>query len=135
MKPFDTLLEELGLTEEQRKRTQRAACVAQTVYRYRRQHDWSQAELAEKVGTSQPRIAAIENADTNPTLSTLGRLADAFGIPIEELVRDPQPVIVTAGWQTLDVAHAFDCEHGATGDGHPLALYSLGTLGGSDDAT
>lgn len=37
---------------------------------------YSQRELAEKVGTSQNRIYLIESGEANPTLATLGRLAE-----------------------------------------------------------
>lgn len=37
---------------------------------------YSQRELAEKVGTSQNRIYLIERGEANPTLDTLGRLAE-----------------------------------------------------------
>lgn len=37
---------------------------------------YSQRELAEKVGTSQNRIYLIESGEANPTLDTLGRLAE-----------------------------------------------------------
>jgi ribosome-binding protein aMBF1 (putative translation factor) len=37
---------------------------------------YSQRELAEKVGTSQNRIYLIESGEANPTLDTLGKLAE-----------------------------------------------------------
>lgn len=43
----------------------------------------SQAELAERAGTSQPAIARYETGRVEPDLSTLSRLATACGFRLE----------------------------------------------------
>lgn len=43
----------------------------------------SQRELARRIGTSQNRIYLIENAEANPTLDTLQRLAEVLGLALE----------------------------------------------------
>ena len=48
----------------------------------RRVGDLTQAELAERGGTSQPTIAAYESGRTSPTLRTLRRLAGAAGLEV-----------------------------------------------------
>lgn len=54
--------------------------IAQDVYDLRTQQNLSQAELAERVGTKQPRISVLESAaGAPPTLTLLLRVATALG--------------------------------------------------------
>ena len=56
----------------------------------------TQRELAQRVGTSQPAIARLEQGATNPTLDTLARCAAATGFELRiELVPLPRhdPVV------------------------------------------
>jgi ribosome-binding protein aMBF1 (putative translation factor) len=46
----------------------------------------SQAELAAKVGTSQPQIARIETGGHDPTYDTFERLARALGAQVTDVV-------------------------------------------------
>jgi len=54
--------------------------VASRVVRYRVEHGLSQAELAAKLGVSQPYVARLESGDQPPTLATLVRLAQRPGL-------------------------------------------------------
>ena len=45
----------------------------------------TQAEAAKRIGTSQPGFAQIEAPDANPRTSTLIKIAEAFGIDLEQL--------------------------------------------------
>lgn len=53
----------------------------------RKKRNWSQQELAEKAGLS---FSAIVKLDTglakHPTIQTIAKLAEAFGISIDELM-------------------------------------------------
>ena len=42
----------------------------------------SQKELAEKIGTKQPAISRLEKGDSNTTLSTFFKVADALDLDI-----------------------------------------------------
>lgn len=53
-----------------------------TVRRLRRDAGLTQAELADRAGTSQPAIAAYEAGRKSPSLATLRRLADAAGLEV-----------------------------------------------------
>jgi putative transcriptional regulator len=46
---------------------------------------WSQAELAERVNVSRNSINSIENGKFDPSLPLAFRIADAFGLAIEEV--------------------------------------------------
>jgi len=54
----------------------------------RKLHELTQAEVAERMGVSQPTVAAFERYDANPTLSTIRRYALAVGASIEHTVKD-----------------------------------------------
>ena len=49
----------------------------------RAEREWSQAELAERVGVSRNSINSVENGKFDPSLPLAFRIADAFGLTIE----------------------------------------------------
>lgn len=51
----------------------------------RAERRWSQAELAERVQVSRNSINAIENGRFDPSLPLAFRIADAFGLTVEEV--------------------------------------------------
>ena len=58
----------------------------------RAEKDWSQAELAEKVGVSRNSINAVENGKFDPSLPLAFRIADAFELKIEDVfLREDRP--------------------------------------------
>lgn len=48
---------------------------------------WSQEELAERAGVHRTYIGMIERAEKNITLENIEKIAKAFGISIERLMR------------------------------------------------
>ena len=81
------------------------------VYRLRTESELTQAELAERMGTTQSAIARREGGGTQPTLETLEKLASAVGQElvvgvgeqlsenrsIAKLIRDGHAVVRKAG--------------------------------------
>jgi DNA-binding XRE family transcriptional regulator len=51
----------------------------------RMRHGWSQKQLAEAIGTSQPHIARIENGRDNVLLATANQLARALQVSLEQI--------------------------------------------------
>ena len=51
----------------------------------RAERRWSQAELAERVGVSRNSINSVENGKFDPSLPLAFRIADAFGLKVEEV--------------------------------------------------
>ena len=51
----------------------------------RAEYNWSQAELADRVGVSRQTINAIETEKYDPSLPLAFKLAQLFGKPIEEI--------------------------------------------------
>lgn len=46
---------------------------------------WSQVELAEKLGVSRQSVYAIESGKFDPSLPLAFKIAELFGLPIEEI--------------------------------------------------
>jgi DNA-binding XRE family transcriptional regulator len=62
------------------------ATLARTVRAARGQRGWSQDQLSAHAGVSKGALVALENASTNPNLSTLCRLSDALRLPVATLL-------------------------------------------------
>ena len=61
--------------------------LAQNIKRLRKLHRLSQEKLARKAEITYSTLIKIESgANGNPTIKTLKRLADAFGVGLDELV-------------------------------------------------
>ena len=51
----------------------------------RAERDWSQLELAERLRVSRQSVNAIETGNYDPTLPLAYRIADLYGLAIEEI--------------------------------------------------
>ena len=51
----------------------------------RAERDWSQADLAERLGVSRQSVNAIEKGRYDPSLPLAFTIADVFGLAIEEI--------------------------------------------------
>lgn len=63
--------------------------LADAVLALRLAHGWSQAELAERVGTKQANISRLESGLANPSVKFLQKVANAFG---ETLIIQLHPI-------------------------------------------
>ena len=52
----------------------------------RAERDWSQGDLAERLEVSRQSVNAIETGKYDPSLPLAFRIADLFGLPIEDIV-------------------------------------------------
>lgn len=61
----------------------------------RKEHGWTQDELASRAGIAAKQISRIENAVMEPKLSTVLRLASALGVTLSVVSRggDTAPTI------------------------------------------
>jgi len=55
----------------------------------RLQRGWTQRELAQRAGTRQANISRLENAQLNPSVDTLQRIADALGVQLAVSLCEP----------------------------------------------
>jgi len=53
--------------------------MARLVIKYRLEHDLTQKELADKIGTSHSAISRLESGQATVTLNTMKRVAEALG--------------------------------------------------------
>ena len=55
----------------------------------RAEREWSQSDLAEQLGVSRQSVNAIETGKYDPSLPLAFRIADLFGLRIEEVFENP----------------------------------------------
>ncbi len=51
----------------------------------RAERNWSQADLAERIGVSRNSVNAIETGRYDPSLPLAFRIAELFGMPVESI--------------------------------------------------
>ena len=56
----------------------------------RKSNHLTQAELSEKIGIGRGVIAYYESCAKNPTIDTLQKFADFFGVPVSNLLEEPE---------------------------------------------
>lgn len=57
-----------------------------TVRRHREGHGWSQELLAEKADLNRSYLGEVERGCVIPSLATAGKLADALGVSLSQLL-------------------------------------------------
>jgi putative transcriptional regulator len=51
----------------------------------RAERNWTQADLADRIGVSRNAVNSIENGRFDPSLPMAYRFSDVFGLPVEEI--------------------------------------------------
>ncbi len=70
------------------------AALAANLRDWRTRRGWSQSELAARAGLSKAMLVQVEQAQTNPSIATLCKLANALGIALLKLVEvTDEPVV------------------------------------------
>ena len=59
-----------------------------TFLRLRKERDWTQQQVADRIGLSVGQVKKYEKGDSAPTLHILGRIAVTYGVSADELVFD-----------------------------------------------
>jgi transcriptional regulator with XRE-family HTH domain len=65
--------------------------LAWNVRRLRVERGWSQEKLGLDASIAAPYLSRIEQGSVNPTINVLDRLAAAFEVAVDELLRAPDP--------------------------------------------
>ena len=68
--------------------------IALNLKRLRDARQVSQQRLSDLSGVPRPTLANLESGSANPTLSVMLRVSDALQVPLEELLRQPAPLLV-----------------------------------------
>ena len=55
----------------------------------RAERDWSQSDLAERLGVSRQSVNAIDTGKYDPSLPLAFRIAELFGLAIEQVFTSP----------------------------------------------
>ena len=55
------------------------------IRQFRKEHNWTQDYLSEKLGMNSQSLLRIENGKTFPTVSNLEKIAEVFDIEISDL--------------------------------------------------
>ncbi|MYA03595.1 MAG: helix-turn-helix domain-containing protein [Caldilineaceae bacterium SB0664_bin_22] len=87
--PFDAIRmagEILGLKEERPTLEDYLSALGRRVQALRKEHAWSQQQLAVRAGLDRTYVSAVEQGRQNITIGAAVKFADAFDMPLSELV-------------------------------------------------
>lgn len=110
-----------------------AVPIAQAAQRLRTERSWTLDDLAARSGISRRLIVQIEQAQANPSIGTLLRLADAFEVTLSELL-PPQPAATAGVRSAAEELQLWSGPRGGTGrllvSRGPVELWSWTLKGG-----
>jgi len=64
-----------------------SARLGKNLRQIRTQKGMTQGDIVRALGVSRSFVSNIENGKTNPTLSTIKRIADALGVSVDRLLK------------------------------------------------
>ncbi|MBW4891320.1 helix-turn-helix domain-containing protein [Mucilaginibacter sp. HMF5004] len=64
--------------------------LATNIRMLRHQHNWSQEDIANRLGISIPAFSKIETGITDVNLSRIEQIANVFGVPVTRLLSDEE---------------------------------------------
>lgn len=77
--------------------------IGQRIRRLRKERDWTQQELGEKAGVNFRNLPRYESGRLEPGIKVLHRFADAFEVPVEELLGSEQLPPARSGLKDLEL--------------------------------
>ncbi len=77
--------------------------VAYNLKRLRKENKMSLDVLAEQTGISKSMLGQIERGESNPTITTLGKIVSGLRIPFSALVGSPKTDVITVLKSSLDI--------------------------------
>ena len=95
-----------------------AAAIARNTRELRTERQWTLDQLAARSGVSKGMLVQIEQARTNPSIATLCRIADAFGVTLAQLVELSDGSMV----RVVDPSEVVRLWQGAEGSGGDLLV-------------
>ncbi len=95
-----------------------AAAIARNARKLRVERQWSLEQLAGRSGVSKGMLVQIEQARTNPSMGTLCRIADAYGVTLAQLVE----LSDTASVRVVDADEVIRLWAGAEGSAGDLLV-------------
>lgn len=64
---------------------------ARNLFTLRMEHKMTAEDLAEALGVTPETVCEWECAKTSPSLDQMNRLAKVYGIPLDQVIRNPKP--------------------------------------------
>lgn len=90
---------------------------ANRLLKYRKKHNLSQEELAEKIGVSRQAVSKWERAEASPDTDNLILLAEIYGVSLDELLtRDPDDYSQSAEDDAVDYTPDSDVNYEKVGE-------------------
>jgi transcriptional regulator with XRE-family HTH domain len=72
----------------ERLRIMKATSLGEKLRAYRLERQWSQEEAAWQIGISRTQIGRLERDESRPSLETMDRIEETFGLPKGSLISD-----------------------------------------------
>ena len=85
--------------------------IAFNLKRIRKSKNMSLDMLAERTGVSKSMLGQIERGESNPTVSTIGKIVDGLKVPFEQLIYDRQEFMVMSSLEEAPVFRAKEGEY------------------------
>lgn len=82
--------------------------LGEKIRRLRKEKDWSQTQLGQKLGLHPKHISRYENNVHNPPIETLVRIAELFGISVDYLLTEQPKTISGTAIKDNKVLEYFD---------------------------
>jgi transcriptional regulator with XRE-family HTH domain len=80
------------------------SALARILQSFRSERGWSLDQLALRSGVSKGVLVALEQGRSNPNLATLARIADAFGVPVTQMLEvSGEPAVRITGTENARV--------------------------------
>lgn len=111
------------------------ALIGQRLKQIRKSKGFSLDQVAELTGVSKPMLGQIERAGSNPTVSTLWKIAEGLNVPFSSFIEEKSPNIKLVA--EADISPIIEDEERyevypifPTEDGKPFEIYSVKLLPG-----
>jgi len=67
--------------------------IGEKIKKLRQERNWTQDYLGEKIGRHGRHVSRYENNKTRPSIKTLGKMAEVFGVSVDELTYDEGKIL------------------------------------------
>lgn len=82
--------------------------IGMTIAKLRKQNEWTQAQLAEKLGVSDKAISKWESGSGYPDITMFPALANLFAVSVDYLIVGEEHGITIAGTTLVDIVKSID---------------------------
>ena len=85
--------------------------IAFNLKRIRKSKNMSLDMLAERTGVSKSMLGQIERGESNPTVSTIGKIVEGLKVPFEQLIYNRKEIMVVPSPEEAPVCKAKEGEY------------------------